>query len=66
MSTRPSDRELLAAVHPALRSGLSPLLRLMSHRVMTRKSVLSRRWIDRLIQRVVGRRIPARLIARSR
>ncbi len=65
MSARPSDRELLAAVHPALRSGLSPLLRLLSRRAMTRKRVLSRRWIDRLIQRIAGRRIPTRLIERD-
>jgi acetyl esterase/lipase len=65
MTSRPADRDLLAAVHPALRSGLNPLLRLMSRRKLTRKSVLSRRWIDRLVERIGARGVPSRLIERT-
>lgn len=63
MSPRPSDRDLLAAVDPSLRSGLNWLVRRMSRRTLTRKTVLSRRWIERLVDGFAARGFPVRRIA---
>jgi acetyl esterase/lipase len=65
MTSRPPERELLAAVDPTLRSGLSWLVRRMSRRVITRRNVLSRRWLDGLMQRFAARALPVRRIARA-
>ena len=65
MTTSPPDLDPLAAVHPSLRSGIGPLVRFMSRRKVTIESVLSRRWLDRLIERVAGRGVPVRMIPRQ-
>ena len=65
MTSRPPDRELLAAVDPTLRSGLNWLVRRMSRRVITRRNVLSRRWLDGLMQRFAARKLPVRRIAHA-
>jgi len=65
MTTSPSELDPLAAVHPSLRAGLGPLVRFMSRRKVTIASVLSRRWLDRLIERVAGRGVPVRMIPRQ-
>ena len=65
MPSSPSAPDPLAAVHPSLRSGLGLLVRLMSRRKLTIRSVLSRRWLDRLVERVAGRGVPVRWIARA-
>ncbi len=58
------DFDPLAAVDPSLRSGLGLLVRLLSRRRLTIESVLARRWIERLVERVAGRGIPVRRIPR--
>ena len=66
MTTSPPDLvDPLAVVHPSLRSGLGWLVRRMSRRKVTIESVLSRRWLDRFIERVAGRGVPVRVIPRK-
>ena len=62
MNSRLNDRNALAAVHADLKSGLSLPVRLMSRRKLTAKSVRRTRWIDGVVQRIVGRGTPSRRI----
>ena len=65
MTSRPPDRDLLAAVDPSLRPGLNWLVRRMSRRELTRRRVRSRRWLERLVEGFATRAIPVQRVARA-
>ena len=62
MNSRRTAHDPLAAVHPELRPGLGWLVRRLSRRKLTARSVLRRRWIDRVATRIAGRGTPFRSI----